>query len=136
MITDIISIIAGVISIILAIYAIWYAKRESALSAKNYEKTRELLVTIEHKSELIDQGIQFEQKYLLKIINKILDNNGREQIDLKPISLQEIDEIIDGKTASAQKRIRDLESAIEKMPVIHVGKDAPPNGKDVDIWIS
>ena len=73
LVTDIISIIAGIISIILALYAIWYAKRESALSAKNYEKTKEMLIEIEKRSELIDQGIRFEQDYLFKIIYKILD---------------------------------------------------------------
>ena len=89
LVTDIISIIAGIISIILALYAIWYAKRESALSAKNYKKTKEMLTEIEKRSELIDRGIQFEQKYLFEIINKILDIKGREPIDVQPISLKE-----------------------------------------------
>lgn len=135
LVTDIISIIAGIISIILAIYAIWYAKRESALSAKNYKKTKEMLTEIEKRSELIDRGIQFEQKYLFEIINKILDIKGREPIDVQPISLKEIDEIIEGKTADSNKRIKDLEGVIEKMPTIHVGKEAPSNPKDGDIWI-
>lgn len=33
---DILSIASGVVSIVLAIYAIWFAKKESAQSADNY----------------------------------------------------------------------------------------------------
>lgn len=135
LVTDIISIIAGIISIILALYAIWYAKRESALSAKNYEKTKEMLIEIEKRSELIDQGIRFEQDYLFKIINKILDIKGQEQIEVQPTSLEEINEIMERKTADANKRLKELESVIEKSPTIHVGKEAPSNPEEVDIWI-
>ena len=37
---DILSIASGVVSIVLAIYAIWFAKKESAQSADNYNKTK------------------------------------------------------------------------------------------------
>lgn len=134
MVTDFISIASGLISIILAIYAIWYAKKESAQSADNYEKTKNLLVEIERKSELIDRGIQFEQKYLLQIINKILDGAGSEKIEMTPISLEEIDEIFENKTAHAQERLRSIEDSISKMPSIHVGKEPPKESKNGDIW--
>lgn len=44
---DIISIIASLVSIILAGYAIWFAHKESKKSAENYIKTKELLDKIE-----------------------------------------------------------------------------------------
>lgn len=47
MIADIISIVTGMFSIALSIYAIHFAKRESIISQKNYDATAELLQTIE-----------------------------------------------------------------------------------------
>ena len=47
MIADIISIITGVCSIGLAVYAIHFAKKESFQSAENYKATEELLKRIE-----------------------------------------------------------------------------------------
>lgn len=132
---DIISIISGVVSVILAIYAIIFAKKESAQSAENYNKTKELLSEIEHKSELIDRGIQFEQKYLFEIINKLLNKSGKDSVDMKPLTLEEIDEIVDGKTAEAKQRIKELEDAVSKVPHIYVGAEAPKEAKDGDIWL-
>lgn len=131
---DIISIISGVVSVILAIYAIIFAKKESAQSAENYNKTKELLSEIEHKSELIDRGIQFEQKYLFEIINKLLNKSGKDTVDMKPLTLDEIDEIVDGKTAEAKQRIKELEEAVSKVPHIYVGTEAPKELKNGDIW--
>lgn len=131
---DIISIISGVVSVILAIYAIIFAKKESAQSAENYNKTKELLSEIEHKSKLIDRGIQFEQKYLFEIINKLLNKSGKDTVDMKPLTLEEIDEIVDGKTAEAKQRIKELEEAVSKVPHIYVGTEAPKKLKNGDIW--
>lgn len=131
---DILSIASGVVSIVLAIYAIWFAKKESAQSADNYNKTKELLKDIEHKSELIDRGIQFQQQYLLDIINQMLNKAGKESVDMKPLSLNEINEIVDGKTAEAKKRIAQLEDTVNKVPHIYVGKEEPKNMNNGDIW--
>lgn len=131
---DIISIVSGVVSVILAIYAIIFAKKESAQSAENYKKTKELLSEIEHKSELIDRGIQFEQKYLFEIINKLLNKSGKDTVDMEPLTLEEIDEIVDGKTAEAKQRIKELEEAVSKVPHIYVGAEAPKELKNGDIW--
>lgn len=88
---DGISIISGAISIVLAIYAIYFAKKESAQSADNYNKTKELLKEIEHKTELIDRSVQLQQTQLINIINAALDKIGQPTIDMQPISLEEID---------------------------------------------
>ena len=132
---DIISIVSGLVSIALALYAIHYAKKESDKSQENYIKTREILKEIDNKSAQIDRGIQFEQQFLLQIINKLLGQEGKEPVSMQPISLQEIDEIIEGKTAEAKKRIEALESIVDKTPRIFVQKDEPVDSKDGDIWI-
>ena len=90
MVTDFISIASGVISIVLAIYAIWFAKKESQQSSENYLKTKDLLKEIEHKTELIDRGIQFEQEFLMKIVNKLLEKSGKEQVSTSPLSIEDI----------------------------------------------
>ena len=46
MIVDIISIVSGLASIGLAIYAICFAKKESTQSTENYRRTKELLEEI------------------------------------------------------------------------------------------
>lgn len=131
---DIISIISGAVSVILAIYAIIFAKKESTQSAENYDKTKELLSEIEHKVELIDRGIQFEQKYLFEIINNLLNKSGKDPVDMEPLTLDEINEIVDGKTAEAKQRIEELEETISKVPHIYVGANAPEKMKNGDIW--
>ena len=131
---DILSIVSGVVSVVLAIYAIRFAKKESSQSADNYNKTKELLKDIEHKSELIDRGVQSQQQYLLDIINQMLNMSGKESVDMKPLSLAEINEIVDGKTAEAKKRIAQLEDTVSKVPHIHVGTEEPKNANEGDIW--
>lgn len=134
MIVDIISIVSGLASIGLAIYAIYFAKKESTQSAENYNKTKELLKDIEHKTELIDRGIQFEQKYLMSIVNKLLDSVGKAPVQMEPLSIEEIHEIVEGKSAVAQQKITQLEAAISSMPKIHVGP-TEPSDKSVMLWV-
>ena len=135
MMVDIISVFAGIVSIILAVYAIIFAKKESRQSSDNYYNTKELLKEIEHKAELIDRGIQFEQEFLMKIVNSLLEKSGKEQIESSPLSIEEIDRLIDGKAENEKVRIDDLEKAISKIPKIHISSEEPktlPNGA---IWI-
>lgn len=110
--TDIISIVAGVVSIILALYAIWYAKKESAKSEHNYTMTKELLDKIEHKSELIDRSVQLQQTQLVAIINKALDKIGYDRIDLEPISIEEIDRLFSEQKKYTDQKISDVEDEL------------------------
>lgn len=132
---DIISIAVGAASVILAIYAICFAKKESAQSTENYNKTKELLNEIEHKTELIDRGIQFEQEYLFEIINKLLNKSGKDAVAVEPLSLAEINELVDGKTAEAKQHIEQLEDALNKVPHIYIGKEEPQNAREGDLWL-
>lgn len=134
MVTDIVSITSGVISIILAIYAIWFAKKESQQSSENYLKTKDLLKEIEHKTELIDRGIQFEQEFLMKIVNKLLEKSGKEQVSTSPLSIEDINSLIDGKSDQARERIEKLEKAVNNLPKIHISNEAPKTLREGDLW--
>ena len=134
MVTDIISITSGVISIVLAIYAIWFAKKESQQSSENYLKTKDLLKEIEHKTELIDRGIQFEQEFLMKIVNKLLEKSGKEQVSTLPLSIEDINSLIDGKSDQARERIEKLEKAVNNLPKIHISNEAPKTLREGDLW--
>ena len=90
---------------------------------------------VDHKAALIDKGIEFEQNFLMQIINKLLSKDGQVPLSFQPISLREIDELIEGKTASARRRIEELENVIEKTPRIFVQEAEPTVSKDGDIWI-
>ena len=125
---DYISIIVGFVSIGLAFYAIYYAKKESQRSEKNYNNTKELLKEIDHKTELIDRGVQFQQRYLYDILNKV-------QITMKPLTLKEIDEIIEGKTAESKKTVKELEDTIKKIPKIRVGQTLPTDLQEGEIFL-
>lgn len=131
----IISILSGVVSIGLAIYTIVFSNKEAEKSSNNYEQTKELLHQIERKEDLIDRSIQFEQRYMFSIINKLLDGQGGSPVDLKPLTIAEIEEIVEGKTVEAQKKIKALEESIEKMPRIYYGSTEPENAKDGDLWL-
>jgi len=135
MIIDIISIASGLVSIGLAIYAIHFAKKESTQSAENYNKTKDLLKEIERKTELIDRGIQFEQKHLMSIVNKLFDLVGKEPVVMEPISIEEIHEIIDGKSAAAQQKMAQLEATINSMPKIRVGTELPKDLKEGEVFL-
>ena len=99
---EIISLVSGFVSIVLGAYAIWFAWKESRQSSENYNKTKELLATIEAKSELIDRSVQLQQTQLLAIINKALDKLGQPPIDMRPISLEEIDALVNEKIIAVE----------------------------------
>ena len=132
---DLVSIAASIASIALAIYAISYAKGEARKSQRYYDQSKELLYQIEKESKLIDRSIQIVQQYVFDIINKLLDSQGKESVDGKTITMAEIEEIIDGKTAEAKESVRKMEETINNMPRIFVGSEEPKDAKDGDIWI-
>lgn len=130
---DIISLVASCISIVLGVYAIWFAQKESKASTENYDKTKELLNAIEHKTELIDRGIQFQQNNLTSVINKILDISNKSNIDSKPLSLEEINDLIEGKNKAAQEQVKKIEETVSNLPRIYVGNEHQKDAKEGDI---
>ena len=135
MMFDVISICGNILSIILAIYAIIFSRKEAKKSQDNYSKTKDLLGEVDHKVDMVDRGIQFMQDCNLKIINKLLEREDKDPVEFKPITLQEIDEFVGKKTAASQKRIEELENIINSTPKIFVQKEEPTDSKDGDIWL-
>lgn len=123
---EIVSLIASIVSVVLGLFAIWFAKKESKKSDESYQKTREVLDSIQHRSELIDRSVQLQQEQLIAIINKALDKIGQPPIDMAPISLEEIDAIFNEKTVEVDipnkaggktaiiGKLKDINSAIEQ----------------------
>ena len=97
-------------------------------------KTKDLLKEIEHKTELIDRGIQFEQEFLMKIVNKLLEKSGKEQVSTSPLSIEDINSLIDGKSDQARERIEKLEKAVNNLPKIHISNEAPKTLREGDLW--
>lgn len=130
----IVSLISGIISIFLGAYAIWFAWKESKHSAENYNKTKELLAKIESKAELIDRSVQLQQTQLIAIINKALDKVGQSPIDIHPLSLEEIDQIISEKVEPTVQQLDNLKNVVQQIPKIHVSQEEPTELKNGDIW--
>ena len=134
-IVGIASLIVGIWSIILAIVAMVASKKEADRSAENYRNTKELLNKIEHKSDLIDRAIQFEQAQLVQIINKALDKVGQSPIELQPVTEEEINALFEEKKKPIDEEIRKLKNEVDAMPKIHIGNEPPKDSKDGDLWL-
>lgn len=123
---DVVSLVTGLASVALSLFAIWFARKESQKSDRCYRKTLKVLNSIQHKSELIDRSVQLQQEQLIAIINKALDKIGQPPIDMVPISMEEIDAIFNEKTVEVDVpnkaggktaiigKLKDINSAIER----------------------
>ena len=111
------------------------SKKEADRSAENYRNTKELLNKIEHKSDLIDRAIQFEQAQLVQIINKALDKVGQSPIELQPVTEEEINALFEEKKKPIDEEIRKLKNEVDAMPKIHIGNEPPKDSKDGDLWL-
>lgn len=115
-----------------------FSEQEAKKSDKSYKATQELLKEIEHKAELIDRGVQFQQDRLMDIINKILDKFSVPSVNLDGIPSKEITE---GKIKKIwdeeviDERMDKLERAVESLPKIHIGTTPPENLKDGDFFL-
>ena len=134
LIIGIASLIVGIVSIVLAKVAMDASEKESERSADNYNKTKELLNDIEHKSDLIDRAVQIQQAQLVQIINKALDKVGQSPIEWEPITMEEIDKLFEEKQKPINKEIQELNNKVEKMPKIYTSIEEPTNLKTGDIW--
>lgn len=132
--TGIVSIILGGFSIYQSIQAKKFSENEARKSEDSYQKTKDLLTQIEHKAELIDRTIQFQQKFLFEIMNKILDKANMESVHIEPISMKEIDSLFSEQTSEVSQRIAEIEKAVDRLPKIHVGPEPPKESKDGDFW--
>lgn len=115
LIIGIASLFVGIVSIFLAIVAMNASKKESERSADNYNKTKELLNDIEHKSDLIDRAVQIQQAQLVQIINKALDKVGQSPIEFQPITAEEINALFEEKKKPIDSEIQKLKTEVENI---------------------
>ena len=94
---EILSLITSVISIFLGIVAIIIAVKEAKKSDENYRRTENVLKEIEFKSMRMDQSLQTIQNHLLDMIKIAMERMGQPYNDLRPISKEEIDEILNAE---------------------------------------
>lgn len=78
-IIDIISIFSGLVSIVLAVVAIWFSISTSRESRDNYEKTKEVLAKIDEKAAVVETTVTTAQKQLLDTVTKILEETAIPQ---------------------------------------------------------
>lgn len=76
---DAISIVSGIISMILAFVAIWFAIKAEKESRDNYERTKTVLSKIEEKSAVVETTVTTAQKQLLDTVTKILEETAIPQ---------------------------------------------------------
>ncbi|MXY46089.1 MAG: hypothetical protein F4Y44_03705 [Chloroflexi bacterium] len=67
-----ISFVTGVVSIVLAIVAIWISKSAERESRENYEKTKDVLAEINKSAAVIETTVSANQQQLLETVTTIL----------------------------------------------------------------
>ena len=71
-ISFIISLIVGVVSIVLAIVAIWMSRSAERESRANYERTKDVLAEIDKRASVIEKVVTENQKQLLDTVTSLL----------------------------------------------------------------
>lgn len=65
---EILSLIVGIVSIVLALVAIWHSTRSERLSIEYYDKTKEVLAEIDKKAAVIDNSVSSTQAKLVDTV--------------------------------------------------------------------
>ena len=68
---NILSFVVGVISIVLAIVAIWYSTQAERKSVENYNRTKDVLSEISQKAAVIEATVNNTQEKLVDTITEI-----------------------------------------------------------------
>ena len=75
-ITFTVSLITGVTSVVLAIFAIWLARSAERESRANFEKTRDLLAEIDKSASVIEKNVTESQQHLLSTVTNLLNQTA------------------------------------------------------------
>ena len=70
--SEIVSIVASVFSVGLAVFAIWQAQTAARESRSNYQDTKDVLAAIDKSSSVIQVTVTSHQKHLLRMIQQML----------------------------------------------------------------
>lgn len=66
-----VSLVVGVVSIVLAVVAIWYSTQAEKKSADSYNQTKEVLAAISEKAAVIQETVNTTQQKLVDTITEI-----------------------------------------------------------------
>ena len=66
-----VTLVVGVVSVVLAIVAIWLGSRSEKQSAENYDRTKDLLAEVSQKAEVIKATVDTTQQKLVDTITDI-----------------------------------------------------------------
>ena len=67
-----VSLAVGIVSIALAVFAIWISKSAERESRENYEKTKDVLAEIQKSAAVIETTVSANQQQLLETVTTIL----------------------------------------------------------------
>ncbi len=66
-----ITLVVGVISVVLALVAIWFSTQAEKKSAENYNQTKDVLAAISEKAAVIERSVDTTQQKLLDTVTGI-----------------------------------------------------------------
>ena len=78
----VISLVVGVVSVILALVAIWFSWQSERKSAENYNRTRDVLSEISQKAAVIEATVNNTQEKLVDTITEIAKPKQETQEEL------------------------------------------------------
>ena len=67
-----VSLLTGLVSIVLAVFAIWFSKAAERESRENYENTKDVLAEIDKRAMMIDRTVSENQQELLSTVTSLL----------------------------------------------------------------
>ena len=68
-----VSLITGVVSVVLAVFAIWLGRSAERESRANFEKTRDVLAEIDKRASVIEKTVTESQQHLLNTVTNLLN---------------------------------------------------------------
>jgi hypothetical protein len=78
----VISLVVGVVSVVLALVAIWFSVHSERKSAENYNRTRDVLSKISQKAGVIEATVNNTQEKLVDTITEIAKPKQETQEEL------------------------------------------------------
>ena len=113
-ISFIVTLITGVASVVLAIFAIWFSKTAERESRANFEKTRDLLAEIDKRATVTEKTVAESHQQLLNTVTNLLN---RTAVPTKPDIGEELGmkfmEALMQNPSQAEEMVKGLQPLIE-----------------------
>ena len=86
------------------------------------------------QAQIINNGL--DSYAVIRLSRETTQAELQKVIDeLKPLTWEEIDDVVSEKITPTFQRLNDLQETVQKIPQIHVSKETPEEAKDGDIWL-